>query len=72
MRRRDVDEQEQGTVRPGPGDVEQAVEVGRRALTATVQTETTMGKVRLTALADRLPNNSTARTFREEIRAAIA
>ncbi len=54
------------------GDIEQAVEVGRRALTATVQTETTMGKVRLTALADRLPNNSTARTFREEIRAAIA
>ncbi|MER6401466.1 helix-turn-helix transcriptional regulator [Kitasatospora sp. NPDC001603] len=54
------------------GDVEQAVTVGRQALAATVETETTMGKVRLLALADQLPEgNSEARTFREEIRAAV-
>jgi tetratricopeptide (TPR) repeat protein len=54
------------------GDVEQAVEIGRRALAATVETETIMGRVRLHALAQQLPGqNSVARRFREEIRATL-
>ncbi|MFJ5884014.1 multiprotein-bridging factor 1 family protein [Kitasatospora cineracea] len=53
------------------GSVEQAVEVGRRALAATLETETTMGKVRLNSLADQLPEQREAQTFREEIRAAL-
>ncbi|MCC9308978.1 transcriptional regulator [Kitasatospora sp. RB6PN24] len=54
------------------GHVEQAVEIGRRALAATVETETTMGKVRLHALAEKLSEqNSVARSFGEEIRATL-
>lgn len=54
------------------GDVEQAVEIGRRALAATVETETTMGKVRLLSLAKQLPEqNSVARGFSDEIRATL-
>ncbi|BAJ30468.1 putative transcriptional regulator [Kitasatospora setae KM-6054] len=53
------------------GSVDQAVEVGRRALAATLETETTMGKLRLNALADQLPEQREARTFREEIRGAL-
>lgn len=53
------------------GAVDQAVEVGRRALAATVETETTMGRVRLAALADQLPETAAARELREEIRAAL-
>lgn len=48
------------------------MEVGRRTLEATLETETTMGKGRLGALAQQLPEqHSAARTFREEIRAAL-
>ncbi|MGW3229083.1 hypothetical protein [Kitasatospora sp. NPDC001095] len=53
------------------GAVDQAVEIGRRALAATVESETTMGRVRLAALAEQLPETAAARHLREEIRAAL-
>ncbi|MFD4395379.1 hypothetical protein [Kitasatospora sp. NPDC058478] len=53
------------------GAVDQAVEIGRRALAATLETETTMGRVRLSARADRLPASSAAQAFRDEIRASF-
>ncbi|MEV6972615.1 helix-turn-helix domain-containing protein [Kitasatospora sp. NPDC093806] len=53
------------------GAVDQAVDVGRRALAATLESETTMGTVRLSALAGRLPETAAARHLREEIRAAL-
>ncbi|MFJ4677506.1 transcriptional regulator [Kitasatospora sp. NPDC088783] len=54
------------------GSVDQAVEVGRRALAATLETETTMGKLRLASLATQLPaRHREARAFREEIRASL-
>ncbi|WP_233290172.1 hypothetical protein [Kitasatospora sp. MBT66] len=54
------------------GAVDQAVDVGYRALAATLESETTMGTVRLSALAGQLPETATARCLREEIRAAFA
>ncbi|WP_331744424.1 hypothetical protein [Kitasatospora sp. NBC_01300] len=53
------------------GAVDQAVEVGRRALAAALEAETTMGRVRLSALADQLPASSAAQAFRDEIRAFL-
>ncbi|MFF3002734.1 hypothetical protein ACFVTF_07995 [Kitasatospora sp. NPDC057940] len=50
--------------------VDQAVEIGR-ALAATLEAETTMGRVRLSALADQLPASSAAQAFRDEIRASL-
>ncbi|MFD9691659.1 hypothetical protein ACFWXO_38535 [Kitasatospora sp. NPDC059088] len=54
------------------GNVDQAVSLGRRALAATIESETTKGHVRLSALADRLPGTVAARELREEIQAALA
>jgi hypothetical protein len=53
------------------GDAEQAVEVGGRALVATVEDDTTMGRARLAALAQRLPDAAEARDLRERIRALL-
>lgn len=53
------------------GDVEQAVAVGERALKATVEDDTTMGRTRLHALADRLPNGVEATDLRERIRTVL-
>ncbi|MFD7597790.1 hypothetical protein ACFV6D_32790 [Kitasatospora sp. NPDC059812] len=51
--------------------IDQAVEVGRRALASTFEAETTMGRVQLSALADQLPASSAAQAFRDEIRASL-
>lgn len=53
------------------GNVDAAVAVGGRALAATIEDDTTMGRSRLTALADQLPDAAEARELRERIRAAI-
>ncbi|MEV7937242.1 hypothetical protein AB0O82_14000 [Kitasatospora sp. NPDC088264] len=53
------------------GAVDQAVEIGRRALAATLEAQTTMGRVRLSALADQLPASPAAQAFRDEIRASL-
>jgi tetratricopeptide (TPR) repeat protein len=54
------------------GDVDQAVEVGGRALAATVEDDTTMGRTRLAALAQQLPDSTAAAIeLRERIRAAV-
>lgn len=53
------------------GDAEQAVEVGGRALTATVEDDTTMGRDRLAALAGQLPDAADARDLSERIRTAF-
>jgi len=54
------------------GDVDQGAEVGQRFLEAATHTPTTMGRQRMTALADLLPHqHGAARQLREEIRAAL-
>lgn len=53
------------------GDVEQAVEVGGRALDATIQDDTTMGRIRLEELAEQLPDGAAALELRERIRAVV-
>jgi transcriptional regulator with XRE-family HTH domain len=53
------------------GDVEQAVDVGTRALAATVEDDTTMGRSRLAALATQLPDGVAADELRERIRAVL-
>lgn len=55
------------------GELEQGAQVGRRFLEAAVETPTTMGRQRMTALADQLPtHNSAARSLTEDIRVALA
>jgi len=51
------------------GDVDQAVDVGKRALAATIEDDTTMGRTRLAALAEQLPDAAEAIELRERIRA---
>ncbi len=53
------------------GDPEQAVAVGNRALEATVADDTTMGRMRLQTLAERLPDGAEATDLRERIRAVL-
>lgn len=53
------------------GDVDQAVAIGDRALTATVEDDTTMGRARLAALAEQLPDGTEAAELRERIRAVL-
>lgn len=53
------------------GDAEAAVEVGGRALAATVEDDTTMGRARLAALAEQLPDGAEAAALRERIRAVL-
>lgn len=53
------------------GDVDQAVELGERALAATVEDDTTMGRTRLAALAQQLPDGAEAAELRERIRAVV-
>ena len=53
------------------GDVDQAVAIGARALDATVQDDTTMGRTRLAALAKQLPDAAEAIELRERIRAIV-
>lgn len=53
------------------GDVDQAVEVGERALEATIQDDTTMGRIRLHALANALPRTAAADELSERIRTAL-
>lgn len=53
------------------GDVDAAVAIGGRALAATIEDDTTMGRSRLAALADQLPDAAEACELRERIRAVI-
>jgi hypothetical protein len=53
------------------GDVDRAVEVGARALDATVQDDTTMGRIRLHALVEQLPRAAAADELAERIRTAL-
>jgi tetratricopeptide (TPR) repeat protein len=53
------------------GDVDRAVEVGARALDATVQDDTTMGRIRLHALTEQLPRAAAADELAERIRTAL-
>lgn len=53
------------------GDVDAAVETGERALAATIEDDTTMGRTRLAALADQLPDAAEAVELRGRIRAAV-
>lgn len=53
------------------GDAEQAVEIGERTLAATLEDDTTMGRARLAALAEQLPDAAEARDLGDRIRAAF-
>lgn len=53
------------------GDAEQAVAVGAAALDATVAHDTTMGRMRLQTLAERLPDGAESTDLRERIRAVV-
>jgi len=53
------------------GDVDRAMEVGERALDATVQDDTTMGRIRLAELAQRLPDSTATVDLRERIHAVV-